>query len=103
MGGAWERMISVTRRILDSMLLRTKLTSLTHEALCTLMVEVSAIINARPLVSVSSDPSFPMLLTPSMLLTQKPAVSPPHGSFGEKDLFKCQWRWVQMLTNKFWS
>ncbi|KAK0139185.1 hypothetical protein N1851_024265 [Merluccius polli] len=103
MGGVWERMIGVTRRILDSMLLRTKHTHLTHDVLCTLMAEVCAIINARPLVPVSSDPSSPMLLTPAMLLTQKPGVSPPHGSFGDKDLFKCQWRQVQALANEFWS
>lgn len=102
MGGVWERMIGVTRRILDSMLLRTKHTHLTHDVLCTLMAEVCAIINARPLVPVSSDPSSPMLLTPAMLLTQKPGVSPPHGSFDEKDLFKCQWRQVQALANEFW-
>ncbi|XP_037115370.1 uncharacterized protein LOC119127506 [Syngnathus acus] len=57
MGGVWERMIEVARRILDSMLLQNKHTRLTHEVLCTLMAEVSAIINARPLVPISSDPS----------------------------------------------
>ena len=103
MGGVWERMIGVTRRILDSMFLQTKHTHLTHEVLCALMAEVSAIINARPLVPVSSDPSSPMLLTPAMLLTQKPGVPAPAGSFDEKDLFKCQWKQVQALVNEFWT
>lgn len=53
-------------------------------------------------VPVSSDPSSPMLLTPAMLLTQKPDVPAPAGSFNEKDLFKCQWKQVQALANKFW-
>lgn len=47
MGGVWERMIGVTRRVLDCMLLQTGHTQRTHEVLCTLMAEVSAIINAR--------------------------------------------------------
>lgn len=102
MGGAWERLIGVTRKILDSMLLQTRHTHLTHDVLCTLMAEVSAIINARPLVPVSSDPSSPTLLTPAMLLTQKPGVPAPAGSFNEKDLFKCQWKQVQALANEFW-
>ncbi|XP_059825057.1 uncharacterized protein LOC132393663 [Hypanus sabinus] len=49
MGGAWEWMIGIARRILDSMFLQQR-TQLTHEVLCTLMAEVTAIINARPLL-----------------------------------------------------
>lgn len=102
MGGVWERTIGVTHRILDSMLLQTKHANLTHDVLSTLMAEVSAIINARSLVPVSSDLSFLMLLTPAMLLTQKPGVSAPAGSFNKQHLFKCQWRKVQALANEFW-
>ncbi|VDI07434.1 Hypothetical predicted protein [Mytilus galloprovincialis] len=71
MGGAWERMIGITRRILDSMLLNAAGRSLTHDVLNTLMAEVSAIVNSRPLVPVSTDPENPLILTPAMLLTQK--------------------------------
>lgn len=70
MGGSWECMIGVARKILDSMVLDQKTSQLTHEILVTL-AEVSAIINARPLVPVSSDPESPVLLTPATLLTQK--------------------------------
>ncbi|KAJ8002245.1 hypothetical protein DPEC_G00177900 [Dallia pectoralis] len=35
MGGVWERMIGVIRRILDSMLLRTEQAHLTRRVLCT--------------------------------------------------------------------
>ena len=103
MGGVWERMIGVSRRILDSMLLQNKYTYLTHEVLCTLMAEVSAIINARPLVPISSDPFSPVLLSPAMLLTQKPGLLAPPGDVTGKDLLKGQWRQVQALANEFWS
>ncbi|RXN31543.1 hypothetical protein ROHU_004747 [Labeo rohita] len=103
MGGAWERMIGVTRRILDGMLLQKKHAHLTHEVLCTLMAEVSAIINARPLVPVSADPYSPFILTPAMLLTQKPIVPVQFENYTEKDLLKCQWKRVQALANEFWS
>ncbi|KAJ8009335.1 hypothetical protein DPEC_G00087820 [Dallia pectoralis] len=103
MGGAWERMIGVARRILDSMLLQGP-SHLSHEVLCTLMAEVTAMINPRPLVSVSADPDFPLILTPAMLLTQKDGRSPaPPGDFNDKDLFRSQWRQVQSLASKFWS
>lgn len=102
MGGSWERMIGVSRRILDAMLLHQN-TRLTHEVLCTLMAEVSAIINARPLLPVSADPENPFILSPSMLLTQKSGVPPPPGDFTEKDLHTKQWRQVQALANQFWT
>lgn len=67
-------MIGVARKILDSMVLDQKTSQLTHEILVTL-AEVSAIINARPLVPVSSDPESPVLLTPATLLTQKIGIA----------------------------
>ena len=70
MAGVWERMIGVARRILDAMLLKEDC-RLTHEVLVTLMAETMAIMNARPLVPVSSDPYMAAVFTPAMLLTQK--------------------------------
>lgn len=66
-GGSWERMIGVARRILDCFLPREH-TAFSHEVLCTLMAEVSAIINARPLIPVSSDPQSPFRREQSHLL-----------------------------------
>ena len=73
MGGAWERMIGLTRRILvlDTMLMDKAVKVLTHEILATFLAEASAIINSRPLVPTSSDPDYPLILTPHTLLTLK--------------------------------
>lgn len=57
-GGAWERMIGASRKLLDSLLLSRK-GPLTHEVLTTFLMEVSAILNVRPLVAVSADPDTP--------------------------------------------
>lgn len=104
MGGAWERMIGIARRILDSMLLQATSSKLTHEVLYTFMAEVSAIINNRPLIPVSTDPANPFILTPTTLLTQKTGASSiPPGDFGKPDLYKQQWRMVQSLANTFWN
>ncbi len=104
MGGSWERMIGMARKILDSMFLQLGHMKLTHEVLTTFMAVVTAIINARPLVPVSTDPSDPFLLTPSILLTQKVGTPiAPVGDFGTEDLFQRQWRQVQHLANTFWD
>lgn len=104
MGGSWERLIGVARRILDAMLLKTDQTCLTHEVLCTFMAEVMAIMNARPLVPISTDPDCPTILTPAMLLTQKSSsVSAPSGNFSSGQLYGKQWKHVQQLADTFWK
>ena len=104
MGGVWERMIGITRRILDALLLGPKGKNLTHEVLSTLMVEVSAIINSRPITSISNDPDMPFILSPAVLLNQK--IS---GHFSTcvnvniRDIYKEQWKQVQVLSDFFWK
>lgn len=64
MGGSREHMVGTARHILDSMLLQAGKTKLTYEILSTLMAEITAIINSRPLIPVSSDPEAPLILKP---------------------------------------
>lgn len=91
MGGAWERLIGVGRRILDGLLVKDWPTRLTHEVLSTLMAEVMAIMNARPLVPISYDVDIPEMLSPATLLTQKVSVTPaPLGDFKLDHLCKVQ-------------
>lgn len=104
MGGVWERMIGIARRILDSMLMDLHSRHLTHEVLTTLMAEVCAIVNSRPIAPVCSDPESPMILSPNMLLTQKSGeISTNFVQQDIKDLYKAQWRCVQHLANIFWD
>ncbi|XP_071085479.1 uncharacterized protein [Haliotis cracherodii] len=104
MGGVWERMIGISRRILDSMLTDVSSKNFTHEVLTTLMAEVCAIVNARPIVPISSDPESPGILTPSTLLTLKSEhVEEMVSDFQIKDLYKSQWRQVQSLADQFWG
>ncbi|VDI15184.1 Hypothetical predicted protein [Mytilus galloprovincialis] len=63
MGGAWERMI-----------------------------EVSAIINSRSLVPVSTDPENLLIVTPDQL-----------GELDKRDLCLAEWRRVQVLGSVMWS
>lgn len=101
MGGSWERMIGIARRILESML--RSVTTLTHDVLVTLMAEVAAIINSRPIVPVSSDSEDPMVLSPAMLLTSKIVTDLTSISYLDiKSLYGAQWKRVQYLAEAFW-
>ena len=103
-GGVWERMIGISRNILNAMFAEIGTRQLTHEVLSTLMAEVSAIVNNRPLVPVSSDPSAPEILTPATILSLKESpIRAAPGNFTKKDLHTHQWRQVQFLADKFWS
>ena len=104
MGGVWERQIRTARSILDAMLDKNG-SQLTDESLRTLMYEVTAIMNSRPLTAESlSDPSA-RPLSPNDILTMKTKVIlPPPGLFPREDLYaRKHWRRVQHLANQFWN
>ena len=93
MGGSWERQIRTVRNILASMLEESE-RQLDDESFQTLMKEIQAIVNSRPLA-----------LTPNHLLTIKTKVLMlPPGVFLREDLYlRKRWRRVQHLANLFWE
>lgn len=68
------------------------------------MAEVCSIVNSRPICAVSTDPNDSSVLTPNILLTQKsgylPEILP---EFDTKDVYRSQWRHVQLLSQEFWK
>ena len=105
-GGSWERLIGTVRRILDAMFIGPQNVNLTHDVLCTLMAEVSAIVNSRPLVPVSTDPDLPFVLSPNVLLTQKFTSGSDDSYLSDidrKDMLKAEWKRSQGLANQFWK
>lgn len=104
-GGVWERQINTIRRVLNAMFAELGRTQLTHELLITLMAEVVAIVNARPITALPSDPDDPRPLSPAMLLTMKTRpAGPSPGQFLQPDLYvRRRWRRVQYLADQFWT
>ena len=102
-GGVWERMIRSARNVLAAMLDKNG-EQLDTEGLQTLMSEVAAIINGRPLTYDLED-SSQVPLNPNMILTGKTkVVLPPPGEFQRTDMYvRHRWRRVQHLANEFWS
>ena len=87
-GGVWERQIGTIRRVLDAILLELGKPQLTHELLTTLLAEVAAIVNARPISTIPSDVDDPQPLSPAMLLTMKSRpLLPLPGNFIPQDLY----------------
>ena len=67
---------------------------------------MSAIVNSRPLASVSTDPDSPFVLSPNVLLTTKlpnPSCDQDYVNFSIKDTLKSEWKRVQGLADQFWS
>ena len=99
-GGAWERMIRSTRRVLAGICQHQ---TLSEENLVTLMCEAEAIINGRPLTRTSDDPNDLTPITPAHILTLK-CPTGPITSTDKKDLYVRQkWRQVQYLADLFWT
>ncbi|XP_041461181.1 uncharacterized protein LOC121412436 [Lytechinus variegatus] len=101
MGGVWERIIRSVRKILESLLNQQ---TLTDESLLTLLTEVEAILNARPLTKISLDPRDHEPLTPNHLLLLRRSQSLPPGIFNKEDCYvRKRWRQVQYMADQFWK
>lgn len=99
-GGAWERCIRTVRKVMKAL---TKEQVLDDEGLNTLMCEVEAIVNGRPITKLSDDPRDLEPLTPNHLLLLRAGPAAPPGKFTDHDNYSSRrWRQVQYLADVFW-
>ena len=101
MGGVWERMVGLMKRVLMSVLRGTS--RLSDEVLETIFCEAEAVVNGRPLTKLSDDPNDGRPLTPNHLLLLKQGSILPPGCFHSGDVYRRRWRHVQSLADQFWS
>ena len=100
-GGVWERLI---KQVKLTLLALTRQQTLDDESLHTFMCEVEAIINSRPLTSLSDSPNDLEPLTPNHLLLLKGQTLLPPGLFQKSDLYsRRRWRQIQYLSDIFWK
>ena len=77
--------------------------SLNDESFISVMTEVEALLNARPLTHVPVDPVEPEALTPNhFLLGRVSANLSPLSVAEEGSCLKRRWKFVEALTNQFW-
>ena len=64
---------------------------------------MEAILNSRPLTTVTTDPQDLHPLSPNDLLMLKAEPTLPPGTFDKTDLYtRRRWRQIQYLANLFW-
>lgn len=76
---------------------------LSYEEFYTLLVQIEAVLNSRPLTPISSDPSDLSVLTPRHFLTLEPLSAVPDDYYENKNM-NCLKRWhlVQQMHQHFW-
>lgn len=103
-GGFWERLIRSIKNVLKVVVGRAKLT---FEQLRTILAEAEAMVNARPLTYLSSEPINTTALTPAHFLLSRygtPKVSEGETGFCDiQKLWKQRMRYTAMLRNRWRS
>jgi hypothetical protein len=104
-GGFWERMVRITKTALRKVLGKSLVT---FEELQTILSEIEAIINSRPLTYVYNDPSEPFPLNPANFLTGKRLTSLPsrvgnnQSPVSTKNVLIKRFLYRESLLNRFW-
>ena len=100
-GGVWEAGVRSVKshltRVVGNHLL-------TYEEFHTLIVQIEAVLNSRPLCAVSDDPNDFSVLTPGHFLTLSPLCTVPDShDCQEKLTISQRWQLLQRLHADFWS
>lgn len=100
-GGIWEAAVKSfkhhLRRVVGSELF-------TFEQFNTLVIEIEAVLNSRPLISLSSDPNDLCALTPSHFLIGDVLSSLPEHNFSSTQNNRLStWQHIQKVKRDFWT
>ena len=102
-GRIYKREIRTIRKIIASTLTEQPM-RLTDKSLVTVLCEIEAILNNRPLSEVTDDPSDFEALTPNHILLFNAGVTFPPGVFRKEDMYiKRRYKQVQYLIDLFWA
>lgn len=103
-GGFFERMIGVTKTCLRRSMKAQKLSLMNF---ITLLHEIAAIINQRPLTRVTTEIDEPQALTPAQFLSPVVPLTLPPGQLaslgGKPDGLLKLWKQRERILNSFWK
>ncbi|XP_067208442.1 uncharacterized protein [Linepithema humile] len=100
-GGLWEAGVRSVKHHLRRLLGDR---TLTYEELSTLLCQIEACLNSRPLTSLSSDPSDLVALTPGHFLVGEPLTGLPEPAPTDASCNPVnRWHLLSNLRNHFWS
>lgn len=100
-GGLWESGVKRVKYHLQRVLGNV---TLTYEEFLTVLVQIEAILNSRPLHPLSSDPNDLQPLTPSHFLIGKPMITVPDPSLKDIQMNRLtRFQLLQQLNQHFWK
>lgn len=99
-GGLWEAAVKSTKTHLKRIVGNAQLT---FEELSTVLAEIEAVLNSRPLFSLSDDPKDPQVITPAHYLIGRPLVTPAEPSLEDIKATRLnRWQHLQLMREHFW-
>ena len=102
-GGVFERLIGLVKKCLTFSMDDISYRTPTDEGLLTILKEIEGILNARPLLPASRDPTSFDVLTPNQLLQPGlPSVPPTLREFTSGDSLRPGYRASQWAVDLFW-
>ncbi|XP_053696996.1 uncharacterized protein LOC128744234 [Sabethes cyaneus] len=100
-GGLWEAAVKSCKTHLKRVVGNVKLT---FEELSTVMAQIEAVLNSRPLFAISNDPADPRVITPADYLIGRPLTAPAEPSLEDVKVSRlARWQHLQLLREHFWS
>ena len=101
--GICETMVKQTRRLIRSVSQSCCYRKFTDDEFLTFIKEAENIVNSRPIVPVSDDPSDFRVLSPMSLLNGCLEPSLPCGVFCKDDGYRKSWKLVQYASDEFFD
>ncbi|XP_055623266.1 uncharacterized protein LOC129766702 [Toxorhynchites rutilus septentrionalis] len=100
-GGIWEAAV----KSLKTHLHRTLANAMANtEQFTTLLVQIEALLNSRPLTQLSNDPEDLDVLTPGHFLVHRPLTAIPEPSYEEIPTNRLsQWQMIQEYLRRIWK
>ncbi|XP_065090848.1 uncharacterized protein LOC135711822 [Ochlerotatus camptorhynchus] len=100
-GGLWEAAVKSTKRHLVRVVGYSKLS---FEELTTILTEIEAVLNSRPLFSISSEPADIEVITPAHYLIGRPLTAVPEPSLEDIQINRLKrWQHLQKMREDFWK
>lgn len=100
-GGLWESGIRSTKMHLKRVIGDS---TLTFEEVSTVLAQVEACLNSRPLTQISDDPDDPLPLTPGHFLVGEPTILIPDEDHTQNQITGMhRWRLTQKMVADFWK
>ncbi|GFU83015.1 integrase catalytic domain-containing protein [Trichonephila clavipes] len=99
-GGIWEAGVKSLKYHLKRIIVNS---ILSHEEFLTLVVQIEAVLNSRPICPLSNDPNDVETLTPAHFLVGSSLVAVPDPDYTEISMNRLsRWQLVQRMNQHFW-